>query len=403
LSDTFFDDIDYSFKGGCLRVKTFNKRLFLTTKGELFSKTKYVSDIVNLCKEYEERGEEIPLSLFSKTYQETDGSIRVTILGGLYNLIVDGKLKFNNFYSYLSKLRDKENDKVFYLVRRHYNDNYVVLDENEQDVFGISFLTVVGMVYHDGELIVKTEKGYNVLSLYQPKKFRSKLFFNTEIKLVNGKKFRFVGIPVGKTTANCYNANGDKLFEHEVDSVTRVVDSGEIFYVQQNEKYNIIGADGKIMLDEWYDEMEQTYWSNYLEKPIQVEKDGKINYISLQTKSVISPIWFDEGEKFYLTTDVAKVGINGKFNLINARGEMVLNQSYDNIQTCSYGVYILYKNGEGYNAYSKYTQQLVSDYPLYNITYNEKESKFVILKTENSEPIEIEGVYLDHNHFTQNE
>lgn len=370
LGDVYFDYISpFSMVSNDIFDVTYMGRNMLLTKdGKLTTLSSIIHTTIEKCREYERKGEDIPLSLFTDTYQMLNGDIRVSIYG-YKNIITNGKLLFDTFFQTLYDTKMK--DKTYYVCRHTYNDYYALLDSKGNNILKDCQLQEITRVSEDGCIVFKNDNDqYNALNISNTKKILSKKYFKFPPTLiVRNNKYYFIGVPIDKeiNKVNCYTSEGVALFEIDVDSVVLVVKEEFLFFVKNNDKYNIISNDGKLMLDEWYDDIEHHSFIRNNDT-VRIKQGDKMNYFSLEMKRILSPKWFDDGEKFY-GGDNAVVKIGEKSNLLTKYGELILPKWFTSVEE-KFGCVVCYEESEGYYIYTTYKRQMYNDKPFYSVKFD---------------------------------
>ena len=85
-----------------------------------------------------------------------------------------------------------------------------------------------------------------------------------------------------------------------------------------DEKYNLITADGKLLLDEWYDFVSDFYG----EVAVVVRGDGDFNFINKQGK-ILSEQWFEFVDDFKAGFARVKRSTDKLWNFIGEDGKII--------------------------------------------------------------------------------
>ena len=103
----------------------------------------------------------------------------------------------------------------------------------------------------------------------------------------------------------------------------------EFAQVRLNDKYNHINTDGKLVSNQWFDDV----W-NFCEGFAVVKLNGKYNFINEEGK-LVSNQWFDYVWDF--CEGFARVKLNGKWNFINNEGKFISDKWFDRVGYFSEG------------------------------------------------------------------
>ena len=99
--------------------------------------------------------------------------------------------------------------------------------------------------------------------------------------------------------------------KEEMTIVQRVIDR----------KYNLIDANGKLLLDEWYDWVSDFYG----EVAVVIRANGDFNFINKQGK-LLSEQWFEWADDFKDGFAVVKRSTDKLWNLIGENGKFLSNE-----------------------------------------------------------------------------
>ena len=91
-----------------------------------------------------------------------------------------------------------------------------------------------------------------------------------------------------------------------------------------DEKYNLITADGKLLLDEWYDFVSDFYG----EVAVVVRGDGDFNFINKQGK-ILSEQWFEFVDDFNDGFARVKRSTDKLWNFIDKNGKFLSEQWFE--------------------------------------------------------------------------
>lgn len=116
--------------------------------------------------------------------------------------------------------------------------------------------------------------------------------------------------------------------------------------VIKDNKCNILTFDGKILCDNWFDEIICD------DKYHQVKLNGQWNFINANGK-LISKTWFDSVDPFYDKggQSQAIVCLNGKYNVLNTNGKCISTQWFDGITCIAHFTRFPVSHTKGWSSY----------------------------------------------------
>ena len=154
--------------------------------------------------------------------------------------------------------------------------------------------------------------------------------------------------------------------------------------ITQEEKYGVISATKKQVLENKYDNIEQIYLSNYY----LVKEEGKQKLINTAGETIIEK-GFDEIKS--TTTDGVIFVQNKKYGEMNTSGEVTIEAKYQDLKQVKENVYIA-KQDDKYGIIDKEQNNLLP-FEYAGIKYNEKANLFI------AEDVEYKTSIIDTNYL----
>ncbi len=196
--------------------------------------------------------------------------------------------------------------------------------------------------------------------------------------------------------------DGNTILECEYDSITTLKSVEENLLVVKDNKVGVVNSIGQIIVPIEYKDV-KVLKEGYKNEYIIVDENDNSGVISTSGTVIVEPAY--EDIKFLNSTEIYAAMIDGKWNLINKKGE-ILNSNYDDY-TYSKGDYVIVKSGEKYGIIT--TSGEVKIEPTYeelnyafSVYYIAKlNGKYGIINTDNTSLIPLE--YLSMTYWEDKE
>ena len=193
--------------------------------------------------------------------------------------------------------------------------------------------------------------------------------------------------------------DGNKILEAEYDEITSLKSVEENLIVKKDGKVGVLNGIGQVVIPVEYSDV-KLLKEGYKNEYIIVDENGNSGVMSTSKAVILEPKYKEI--KFLNSTEVFAANIDGKWNLIDKKGE-VLNSTYDDY-TFSKGDYIIVKQGDKYGIITTAGEtkieptyeELKYAFSIYYIA--KQEGKYGIINTDNTAliPFEYESmVYWD--------
>lgn len=274
-------------------------------------------------------------------------------------------------------------------------DEMVVVPNSEKAVFVCTY----GVNEQTGEYKTKVinEKGENLFTDYDRveaiENYDSKqnIWFESNVlRTVKNGKYGLI------------DCDGNKLLGNEFDEITSLKSVAGNLVIKKENKVGIANNVGQIIVPVEYKDV-KILKEGYKNEYIIIDENENAGLISTSGTVLINPAYQDIA--YLNSTEVYSVKIDGKWNLINKKGE-ILNSEYDNY-TYAKGDYVIAKQNNKYGIIT--TSGDVKIKPTYDeLTYAfsvyyiaKLNGKYGLINTENTTIIPIE--YLSMTYWGEKE
>ena len=185
--------------------------------------------------------------------------------------------------------------------------------------------------------------------------------------------------------------DGNKVLETEYDEITSLKSVKENLIVKKAGKVGVLNCLGQVIIPVEYSDvklLKESYKNEY----IIVDENGNSGVMSTSKTVILEPKYKEI--KFLNSAEVFAANIDGKWNLINKKGE-VLNSTYDDY-TFSKGDYVIVKQGDRYGIITTAGEvKIEPTYEELNYAFSiyyiaKQEGKYGVINTDNTTLISFE-------------
>ena len=185
--------------------------------------------------------------------------------------------------------------------------------------------------------------------------------------------------------------DGNKVLETEYDEITSLKSVKENLIVKKAGKVGVLNCLGQVIIPVEYSDvklLKESYKNEY----IIVDENGNSGVMSTSKNVILEPKYKEI--KFLNSTEVYAANIDGKWNLIDKKGE-VLNSTYDDY-TFSKGDYVIVKQGDKYGIITTAGEvKIEPTYEELNYAFSiyyiaKQEGKYGVINTDNTTLISFE-------------